>query len=107
MEKLEEILQTLPTKKATGEDGLPNEIIKRMPKQAKTLFLEIANNSLKLGHYPKEWKKSTIKCIPKKGGRKIKPGDFRPISNLGKLLERCVASFTTPIIDDMDLLPAD
>jgi hypothetical protein len=43
--------------------------------------------------FPQYWENLNIKMHTKKNGKKIKANEFRPISlisNLGKLLERCV-----------------
>jgi hypothetical protein len=110
MEELENVLKLLPKGKAVGEDDLPNEVVCKMPYEARNQFLLLANKSLSSGYFPSIWKGSIVKCIPKKNGKKIKAKDLRPISlisNLGKLLERCVDKHLKQTIEEMNLLPED
>jgi hypothetical protein len=106
--EVQKIIDKLPSGKATGEDGIPYEVIKKIPSSAVKVLTNVINASIKLSHFPTPWKHSTIKCIPKKGGKKLKTSQFRPISllsNLGKVVERVVAEHLNKIIDDMALLP--
>jgi hypothetical protein len=63
---IRKIIKNLPNRKATGEDNIPNEVIKKIPIEAGKYIVEIANRSIRTGHFPRIWKNYLIKCIPKK-----------------------------------------
>lgn len=92
--EVEEILTGILSKRATGSDGIPNEILKL----AKSLLLphltSIFNNCLKFGYFPKPWRTATTAILRKSDkDNYLEPGAYRPIallSCLGKVLETIV-----------------
>ena len=86
------VVHDMGDKKAPGEDGIPNEVLKSLVKILLKYITAIYNKCLKEGVLPRRWK--TAKIIPI-----VKPGKegsdevckFRPISLLasdGKVLEK-------------------
>ncbi|XP_025156900.1 uncharacterized protein LOC112589101 [Harpegnathos saltator] len=77
---LEEIIMALPNKKGT-EEGITSEILKLAFHVIKDEFVEIINDSLRIGQCPDGWKTSTIIPIPKVGKPRI-ASEYRPINIL-------------------------
>lgn len=77
---LERIVMSLPNKKGTKE-GITTEVLKTVFYVIKDEFIEVINDSLKMGCCPGGWKTSTIIPIPKVGKPK-KASDYRPINIL-------------------------
>uniref|UniRef100_A0A0B7BSI4 Reverse transcriptase domain-containing protein n=1 Tax=Arion vulgaris TaxID=1028688 RepID=A0A0B7BSI4_9EUPU len=91
--ELEKALRSLKKRKSPGNDGITNEMIIEMGRQAKKKLLEIFNCSWKSGVIPKEWKEAILIPIKKTGKDPTDPSSYRPISLLscvGKLLERMI-----------------
>lgn len=88
------ILDGLPAKRATGGDGIPNEILKL----AKSILLPhltpIFNACLTLGYFPKPWRRATTAILQKNDKEDYSvAGAYRPIallSCLGKVLETVI-----------------
>lgn len=84
----------LPSGKASGPDGIPNEALKLVANLNPTLLLEVMNNCLNERRFPKLWKTAKL-ILLHKGNDKPKdlPNSYRPISLLntaGKLMERLI-----------------
>lgn len=62
-------LNSVNTKKGVGPDGIHPLILKQCAHQLVGPFTEIFNESLSLGHFPSQWKKSSVTPIFKKGAR--------------------------------------
>jgi len=92
-DELDEALTKLKKKKAPGPDGITNEMLIHLGKDAKKVLLKIYNQSWKYGIVPSKWKEAIIVPIHKKGKDKRSPKSYRPISLLscvGKLMERII-----------------
>ena len=79
--------------KASGPDGITNEMLKHLGPGAKRILLRIYNQSLSTGTVLTIWKEAVIRPIPKKEKDKRDPSSYRPISLLScirKLLERII-----------------
>lgn len=88
-EELECVRRRLNNKKSSGEDGLSNFVIKKLPR----LFWEMTriffNNCMANSYFPVKWKRAVILPLPKTDKAET-PKEFRPISllsNWGKCLE--------------------
>ena len=76
-------------KKSAGEDGLPNNVIKKLQVFFDEISARIFNSCLETGYFPTTWKVAEIYPIPKVT-KLLGPNDCRPIilqSNWGKILE--------------------
>ena len=93
MAELNDAIRRLKSKKAPGKDGVCNEMIKHLGKNARQKLLELFNLSWKSGIFPAAWKEAIIIPILKKGKDSMKKNSYRPISLLsclGKTLERII-----------------
>lgn len=91
-------VRLLKDKKAPGQDGITNRVIKELPNVACTRLVDIFNASLRLQHFPRPWKEAKIIAFPKPGKQLRDPANWRPISllsGLSKLLERAILSRLT------------
>lgn len=92
IDDLFEASDLLKPKKAPGIDNITNEILKQAVITIPSFFLDLFNNCLQSGSFPRPWKQALAKFILK-SPEKIPqiPKSYRPIcllSNIGKLLER-------------------
>ena len=91
-----------------GPDGIHPNLLKSCPAIALLLFL-IFRKSLSMGKLPKEWKKSTIIPIFKKGSR-YTPLNYRPISLTSvccKTLERFISESLYSFLDSNGIFSND
>lgn len=87
-------ISKMKNKKAPGDDGLSNEIVREAVKLDPELFLFVFNACLREGVFPSIWKKGIVKFLLKGIDKeRSNPRSYRPISLLpviGKLLERLI-----------------
>ena len=90
-EEMIERISFMSCKKAPGIDGFTADICKRLIESHSDLMLSTYNKCLTLGHFPKKWKSSVCKIIPKAGkDNYAKIESYRPLGLLpilGKILE--------------------
>ena len=87
-----EIIKSIKTKSSTGEDRVPNLILKRLLIAYTIELTKIINQSINLSYFSNAWKKATIIAILKKQGI-LAAKELRPISltsNLGKIMEQVI-----------------
>ena len=78
---------------APGFCSLFSSSIKKAGPGIYTPLLNLFNNCISAGKFPRIWKIAWIKCLPKKGGNALDPANMRPISilpTLGKLFVICL-----------------
>ena len=86
------ILINLDIKKATGEDNIPNCLLKSQTKSLAKSLSFIFRKAKETGIYPDQWKISKVVSIFKKGNRSL-VSNYRPVSFLpcaSKILGRCL-----------------
>ena len=86
------ILKSLDVSKATGPDGIGNNILKMCASALCEPIKLIAQLSLNSGFFPSAWKMANITPVFKKGDKQ-NPCNYRPISlltNMSKVLEKVV-----------------
>ena len=79
-------------KKSVGCDGMSQEQLVMGSKSLADPLLDIINNSIEAGYFPKDWKDALITPVHKKGSTELLE-NYRPISCLpaaSKLLERII-----------------
>jgi exonuclease III len=82
--KIDELMYALrkaKNGKASGPDGIPNELYKNLTESGKRDLLEVMNNIFSSEAVPKEWGESTTVMVYKKGDT-ADPINYRPISLL-------------------------
>ena len=87
-QELLEKLQVLKPRKASGPDGILNEMLKNTTVKFQQAILKLLNLVLSVGYFPDIWNQGLITPIFKSGD-KLDPNNYRGIcvnSNLGKVL---------------------
>lgn len=91
MEELKEAGRSLPTGKAPGPDGVPDEILRNIIKIRPDLLLPTFNECLTAGKFFDSWKMARLVLL-RKGTKPLdQPSSYRPlclINSIGKLYER-------------------
>ncbi len=83
----------LPTgRKAPGDDGVPNEVLKLvMEGRLARAMCDVANEVCHSAALPESWKRATVVLIPKQGSEPGRPDQYRPIALLSmtrKMVEK-------------------
>jgi hypothetical protein len=103
------MIQKLPSKKACGEDKVPNEALKLCRKLAAPYITKLFNVCIRLGRHAADFRKAITVMLPKAGKSTYNvPNSWRPIallSCLGKLFERVLAQRLKKLALDHNLLP--
>lgn len=85
-----EVIRKLKTRKAPGDDGIHNIMLKNLSQKSVVFITKIFNGCLKLGYFPNKWKTAKVIPLKKPGKDTSLPVSYRPISLLpvlGKLFE--------------------
>ena len=86
------VLKSLPLSKASGPDGVNNRVLKELADVLSLPLCDLFNQSLSIGEFPEQWKRSHVTPIPKSGDLSL-VSNYRPIallSNRDKVFERAV-----------------
>ena len=106
-QELEAGIRKLKMRKASGFDGISNEMIHHLGPTGREALLHIMNMSWRVKYVPSDWRKAIIIPIPKPGKDLKKTSSYRPISLTGciaKLMEHLVKERLTYILErDMKL----
>lgn len=90
-----EVIRGLPSKKAKGGDGVPNELIKTAESLLTPILSKVFESCLTYGYFPKTWKTATTAILRKFDKDDYsEAGAYRPIallSCLGKVFETILA----------------
>ena len=106
MGELSAAIRKLKPKKAPGQDGVSNDMLKHLGPTARKTLLEIFNRCWNKGIIPDIWKEAHIVPIFKKGKDKTRPENYRPISLLsciGKLMERIITRRLTWFLESRNV----
>jgi hypothetical protein len=90
-EEVQEAIRGLKVSKAPGPNGIPNRVLKHLPRRAVSLLVLIFNAILLTHHFPTAWKHARVISILKPGKDPALPSSYRPISlldTIGKLFEK-------------------
>lgn len=79
LDEMENAIKELKRRKASGPDGICNEILKCKSTELKKALLHVFNTILSNGNYPKQWMLSIITPIHKNGD-KNNPENYRGIA---------------------------
>ena len=83
--KVHEAIMVLKVRKSPCPNGIPNRILKHLPKRAVSLLARIFNAVLRNHHFPQTWKHARVTSILKLGKNPALPSSYRPISLLDKI----------------------
>ena len=103
------IKEQLHLQKAPGHDLISNKMLTELPDIAIKIFSYMCNAMFRVGYFPKIWKSSNIKMIPKPGKDPTLVSSYRPISLLpclSKLYEKIILAKLLPYIELHNLIPA-
>jgi len=93
-QELLEASRRLPSGKATGPDGVPNEVLRRVAQRQPQVLLRAYNTCMRTRQFPKKWKTARLVLLHKGADKPITdPSSFRPLCMLdtaGKLFERLI-----------------
>ena len=87
-------LQTIPTHRAPGLDGISAEMLKLAKHFLAPKILKLFNLVIKSGDFPDQWKLGKVVALYKNNGDVKDPGNYRPITLLpimSKLFEKCIS----------------
>jgi len=94
----------LPAGKATGPDGIPNEVLLHVSRLRPQVLLNTFNACLARREFPARWKTARLVLLHKGSGKPIdEPSSFRPLCMLdsaGKLLERLLLGRLNQHLDE-------
>ena len=91
LEDVKYFISRLKNKKAPGESGITNIMLKNLPDEFTENIVKIYNASLSMGYFPQSFKSAIMIMIHKKGKSKDDPLNYRPISlleSIGKIYEQ-------------------
>lgn len=110
MEELTRHLQSAKLKKASGPDGVSNEMLRHLGPVARGALLGLINASWSSAEVPREWRAATVIPIPKSGKDKKLLSSYRPIaltSCVSKLAERLILARLTYQCELRGLIPPE
>jgi len=91
--EVRKIIKDLKKRKAPGEDGISNQMLKLCPTRTILQISMLIYGCLKLCYFPDKRKMATVITIPKQGKDNSTPEGYRPISllsALSKILEKLI-----------------
>lgn len=101
-------LKSLNNKKSSGNDQIPNVVLKKLPQNIISSLTILFNNLLNHAHFPIFWKKAKVIPIHKKGKDNSNPNSYRPISllpNIGKVFERIINDRISSVCRNKNIIP--
>ena len=106
--EVENVLKSLKTGKAIGQDHINNRILKELSRPLSSPLCELFNFSVSSGKVPDIWKQANITPIFKKDDASD-PSNYRPISLLsciGKVLEKLAHKYVFNFFRDNAVITA-
>jgi hypothetical protein len=108
-EEIADILKNLPSGKAPGPDGIPNEVLKALSPEISEGLAHAISKLFAVGTLPGRYKESVIITLRKEGKKDYSlPGSYRPIAlenTLAKVVEKVLATRLSSAAEEHALLP--
>lgn len=107
-QEIKDIIKNLKPNKATGNDDIPNNALKSLPKKRIVEITNIINAMLRLRYFPKQWKKAIVIVLPKPGKSRTFPQNYRPISllpSIGKVAEKLILTRLNEKTENLQTIP--
>jgi len=80
IEELREAVTRLRSGKATGPDGVPNDVLQRVTLSRPQLLLDVFNICLRTGDFPIRWKTAKLVLLHKGVNKPVAdPSSYRPL----------------------------
>ena len=101
-------LKSMKSSSATGPDGLPGHLLKKLAPLVNNNVTKIFNASINQCHFPGAWKKANVCPVYKQKGSKDDPSNYRPISVLpvlARVFEKLVAGQLQAFCDGAKIIP--
>jgi hypothetical protein len=87
-------------------DGVPNIILKNMPRRVFVYLIYVYNSCIKLCYFPKIWKHGSVIPIPKPDKIHSNPSNYRLImSSISKVFEWIIPKRLNGFISPVNILP--
>ncbi|CAH1273930.1 Hypp5238 [Branchiostoma lanceolatum] len=102
------LLNAVKPHKASGPDGIPNRVLKKLAGELALVLAALFNQSLQHGCVPEDWTKAMVTPVFKKGGVHD-PGNYRPVSLtcvISKLMEHVLCKHILNHLEKNHLLTA-
>ena len=93
-------LESIPTNKASGGDGIPVELFQILKDDAVKVLHSICQQIWKTQQWPQDWKRSVFIPIPKKGYAK-ECSNYRTIALISHTLVKKCSKFSKPGFSNM------
>jgi len=104
MSDLKDASLRLPSGKATGPNGVPNEVLRRVAQTQPQALLDVYNKCLQSGVSPRRWKTARLVLLHKRANKPLAdPLSYRPLCMLDsavKMLERLVLARLNAHLDN-------
>jgi hypothetical protein len=102
-----EIIKGLQVGKAPAPNGIPNRVLRHLPKRAITFLTKVFNAVLRRQYCPPTWKHARVLPILKPGKNLTLPYSYRPISlfdTVGKFFEKILLTRVLREVNESGLL---
>lgn len=102
LEELSRAAKSMKNNTSPGIDGITNEALKRIVSRQPEILLQLYNQCLEEGHFPRVWKRSRLVLIKKGDKPAGEPSSYRPLCLLdctGKLFEKILDNRLRDILE--------
>ncbi|GJQ75554.1 hypothetical protein Trydic_g17638 [Trypoxylus dichotomus] len=107
-EEVKAIIKSFQSNKTPGQHGITYRALKHALRKFVMHMTNICNATLRLRHFPSQWKQADVVMITKPGQPANWPQNYRPISLLpvmGKITDRIILTRLQEETDDLDVIP--